>query len=351
MPADPPPPATPVRPAPTLASPAASSPAQPSPANLSPELLPAPHPSPALLLPEWLPLVAGGRVATGGDSLRHWGINETWRIHWAGGPATIVKRSGGEEARALDVYEELLIPHGVAAPRLLAAHREAGFVVLMFDDLGPHSLASRPSPEGWRAAARLLAQLRHRAQGRVGAAGRFRFATPEILDTRARAATALAAVRPDLAGSLDPCEALLTPHLRRLAEEVPETVVHGDFEAKNIVLTEAGPIAVDWATAQVGTHLGDLYSLVRDAGLNGEPVDPIVAAYADEWTVLGRPVDDLEWQLALGAVVWTLRALRWVLEEGIHVVPGAITWIDELVDRATTVTGDLARFGTPGPGR
>jgi hypothetical protein len=60
--------------------------------------------------------------------------------------------------------------------------------------------------------------------------------------------------------------------------------------------------------------------------------------------MIGRPVVDLDWQLALGGIVWTLRALRWVLEEGIHVIPEAITWIDELVERADNVTDNLARF-------
>jgi len=291
--------------------------------------------------PAWLPLVSGGRVAAGGDKLRHWGISETWRIGWADGTTTIVKRGAGEEALALDVYEHLLIPFRVAAPRLITAYRGDDFVVLMFEDLGRRSLAEHPSAGGWLAAARLLAQLRHAAAGRVGDAGRFRFSAAEITDTWERAAAALAGVRPDLAGALDGCGPVLGPNFRRLAATVPETIVHGDFEAKNIMLTDSGPCAIDWSTGQVGAHLGDLYSLVRDAGLTGEPADGIVAAYADECALLGAPVADLQWQLALGGVVWTLRALRWVLEEGIHVVPEAVTWLDELVERAAHTTGTL----------
>jgi Ser/Thr protein kinase RdoA (MazF antagonist) len=290
--------------------------------------------------PRWLPLVADGRVAVNGDKLRHWGISETWRIGWTDRSTSIVKRGSGEEALALDVYEHLLIPYRIAAPRLITAHRGDDFVVLMFEDVGTRSLAEQPSTGGWLAAARLLAQLRHGARERVRA-GRFRFSTAEITEARARAADALAGVRPDLAGALDGCEPLLVPHLRRLAESVPETIIHGDFESKNLVLTDTGPCAIDWSTAQVGAHLGDLYSLVRDARLVGGPADDIVAAYADECARLGAPVVDLHWQLALGGMVWTVRALRWVLEEGIHVVPEAITWIDELVERAGDVTHDL----------
>jgi Ser/Thr protein kinase RdoA (MazF antagonist) len=291
--------------------------------------------------PAWLPLVSGARVAVRGDKLRHWGISETWRIRWADGSTAIVKRGAGEEAFALDVYEHLLIPYRIAAPRLMAAHRGAGFVVLMFEDAGTRSLETHPSADGWLATARLLARLRNGAREGLGAAGRFRFSTAEITDEWVRATAALAAVRPDLAGALDGCEPVLAPNLRRLAGTVPETIIHGDFESKNIVLTDAGPCAIDWSAAQVGAHLGDLYSLIRDAGLKGEPADRIITAYADECTLLGAPVADLEWQLALGGVVWTIRALRWVLEEGIHVVPDAGTWIDELVERAGNATGDL----------
>ncbi|MEV6633572.1 phosphotransferase [Actinoplanes sp. NPDC051470] len=288
-------------------------------------------------VPGWVSVVCGGRVAAGGDQLRCWGISETWRVRWDDGSTAIVKRGAGEEALALDVYEQLLIPGGIAAPRLIASHRGDGFVVLMFEDVGRFSLAEQPSEGGWLASARLLARLRHGARGRVGAAGRFRFAAGEISDTWVRAGAALAAVRPDLAGALDGCGPLLAPNFRRLAGTVPETIVHGDFEAKNIVLTGAGPCAVDWSSAQVGAHLGDLYSLVREA----KPADELIAAYADECARLGAPAADLRWQLALGGVVWTLRALRWVLEEGIHVVPEMLTWIDELVERAGNVTEEL----------
>jgi phosphotransferase family enzyme len=325
--------------------------------------------------PAWLPLVSDGRPVADGTKLRHWGISETWRIRWADGSSSIVKRGAGDEALALDVYEDLLIPYGIPAPALTASHRGDGFVVLSFADVGPCSLAERPSADGWIAAARLLAHLRTTAQSRLAAPGRpgtgrtdtittrlddpgppppgrtantatrpgdpgrFRFGPAEMVETRVRAADALAAVRPDLAGALDASEPLLAPGFERLAASVPETIVHGDFEAKNIVLTGAEPYAVDWAAAQVGSHLADLYSLIRDAGRAGGPVDGIVAAYAAE---APHPAD-LEWQLALGGLVWTLRALRWVLEEGIHVVPEAGTWIDELVERAGHVTADLRR--------
>jgi Ser/Thr protein kinase RdoA (MazF antagonist) len=295
-------------------------------------------------LPAWLRLVSNGRAAAGGERLRHWGISETWRVRWTDGSTTIVKRGTGEEALALDVYERLLIPCQITAPQLLAAHRGEDFVVLMFEDLGRYTLASRPSVDGWLASARLLARMRHHARSRVPTTSLFRFTTTEIIHELVRAGAALAEVRPDLAGALDHCRPVLTSALHRLAATVPVTIIHGDFESKNVVLTDSGPCAVDWSTAHVGAHLGDLYSLVRDANLVGTPTDAIVAAYTDECTLLGAPIADLAWQLALGGTVWTVRALRWVLEEGVHVVPESVTWINELVERAGVVTDELANL-------
>ncbi len=186
--------------------------------------------------------------------------------------------------------------------------------------------------------------MRHDARGRIRATAPFRFATTEALDELRRARAALAVVRPDLAGCLDDCGPVLAPALRKLAATLPVTIIHGDFESKNLVLTDTGPCAVDWSTAQVGAHLGDLYSLIRDASLVGVPADGIVAAYTNECAVLGAAVADVAWQLSLGGVVWTVRALRWVLEEGVHVLPDSITWIDELVERAGNVTDDLAQL-------
>jgi Ser/Thr protein kinase RdoA (MazF antagonist) len=304
------------------------------------------------VLPTWLRLVSDGRTAAGGDRLRHWGLSETWRVRWTDGPTTIVKRGAGEEALALDVYQRLLTPCQITAPQLLATHRGEDFVVLMFEDLGCHTLASQPSVDGWLASARLLARMRHHARSRLPATSPFQFTTTEIIHELARASAALAEVRPDLADALDHCEPVLTSALHRLAATVPVTIIHGDFESKNLVLTGSGPCPVDWSTAHVGAHLGDLYSLVRDANLVGTPTDAIVAAYTDECAVLGAPIADMAWQLAVGGTVWTVRALRWVLEEGVHVLPESITWINELVERAGDVTDELAnlsREDSPSP--
>jgi hypothetical protein len=51
---------------------------------------------------------------------------------------------------------------------------------------------------------------------------------------------------------------------------------------------------------------------------------------------------DLDWQLAVGGLVWTLRGLRWVLEEGIREAPVTATWIDGLVGEAQELTAALA---------
>ena len=58
---------------------------------------------------------------------------------------------------------------------------------------------------------------------------------------------------------------MLVQRLGRLDGE-PDTIVHGDFHAKNLIHTAAGRMtAVDWPGEYLHSHLGDLYCLIREA--------------------------------------------------------------------------------------
>lgn len=61
----------------------------------------------------------------------------------------------------------------------------------------------------------------------------------------------------------------LAGRLAATAGEV-ESLVHGDFHAKNLVRTPDGRIVVvDWPGAHVHHHLGDLYCLAQEADRGG----------------------------------------------------------------------------------
>jgi hypothetical protein len=290
-------------------------------------------------LPGWLPdldwLSDLGGTIVGGDLLRGWALSEVWRIRLAGATRTsvIAKRGLGELAGEARRYRELVVPLGIAAPRLLAGD---GSGVIVLEDLGGDNLEDRPTAEGFEQAVRLLARMRAESALRLAAepalAAGLRRSTADLVTVATRAATAMTALRPDLAGALDDPIRAMTGRLERLSG-APDTVVHGDFQAKNLLHTRGGGIvAIDWSDAYVHPHLGDLYLLLREGRKLGRidsgRMDALPALFARQAGVDPRTVTD---QLVTGGLCWTLTALRWVVETGVHAVPVSRGWIDELV--------------------
>jgi hypothetical protein len=281
-------------------------------------------------VPGWLPDLDGTIV--GGDLLRRWPLSEVWRIRLAGGPrpTVIAKRGVGALADEARNYRELVVPLGIPAPRLLA---EGGLGVIILEDLGGDDLEARPTAEGYAEAVRVLARMRHAsalrlAAGRVPAAGRRR-STADFVAVAQRAGAAMTALRPDLAGALDDPLRAMTGRLERLSGE-PATVVHGDFQAKNLLHTgDGGIVTIDWSDAYVHAHLGDLYLLLREGRKHSRiGMDELPELFAREAGTDLRTVTD---QLVTGGLCWTMTALLWVVETGVHTVPVSRDWIDELV--------------------
>jgi streptomycin 6-kinase len=302
------------------------------------------------IFPDWLTGPLGpGVVPLRGERLRRWGLSEVWRIESDGpGPrSVVVKRGTGEMAEEAQRYRELLVPLGLPAPRLLAAHGggpggEPGLLVL--EDVGRETLEQRPTAEGYREAVRTLARMRAtaaRGLARDPSLGAVLRRSPaDFADLALRARTGLDALRPDLAGALDAPARRLSERLA--AVDGPPTVVHGDFHAKNLVHGDGGRITpVDWPGAYVHAHLGDLYCLLREARKHGlgERVGAatLPAVFAEAAGVDPAAVPG---QLVTGGLCWTLIALRWVVEEGVRAVPEAGGWIDELVAEARALAED-----------
>lgn len=292
-------------------------------------------------LPEWLTTVAGPVVRA--EQLRAWGLSEVWRVRLEDpAPRTvIVKRGSGEMAGEARRYRELVIPLALPAPRLLTASggADAAPAVLVLQDAGPDTLEQRPSGEGYREAVRMLARMRAGAARRLredpGIGTGLRRSTADFVDAARRAAAGVAALRPGLAGELDGPVRVLTERLGRLAG-VPETIVHGDFHAKNLLhAPDNRLVAVDWPLAYVHAHLGDLYCLLREAGKRGLPgAAGLPEVFARAAGADPRAVTD---QLVTGGLCWTVLALRWLVEEGLAAIPESRAWLDELVADCRTL--------------
>jgi hypothetical protein len=292
-------------------------------------------------LPGWLPDL--GATITGADLLRSWALSEVWRIHLGNGTgkSVIVKRGVGELTGEARRYRELVVPLGLAAPQLLA---EGGPGVIVLQDLGGHDLEARPTAEGYEQAVRVLARMRAESARRLAAdpalATGWRRSTADLVATAARADVAMTALRPDLAGALDEPIRAMTSRLERLSGE-PGTIVHGDFQAKNLLHTTGGGIVtIDWSDAYVHPHLGDLYLLLREGRKQGRVrsvrMDALPEIFAHEAGTDPRTVTD---QLVTGGLCWTMHALRWVVETGVHAVPVSRGWIDELVTDLRELAG------------
>jgi hypothetical protein len=302
--------------------------------------------------PEWLTGPDGPlgpeAVIIRGERLRFWGLSEVWRLQ-LGGPASrsvIVKRGTGEMAEEARIYRKLVVPLAIAAPTLLAATGGDGIepVVLVLEDVGRDTLEQRPTADGYRAAVRALARMRAAATRRLAdkpaiGAG-LRWTTADFVDTTRRADRGLATVRPDLASALETPARVLIERLGRLTEQ-PDTIVHGDFHAKNLIHAGDGRIfPVDWPGAYVHPHLGDLYCLMREADKHGLARDIGTADLPEVFArEAGVEPDLVRDQLVTGGLCWTLIALRWVVEEGIHAVPESRDWIDELVTDLQALAG------------
>lgn len=284
-------------------------------------------------LPGWLPDLDG--TVVGGELLRGWALSEVWRIRLAGATrnSVIVKRGAGELAGEARRYRELVVPLGIPAPRLLA---EGGPGVIVLADLGGGNLEDHPTADGFAEAVRVLARMRAESARRLAAdpalAAGLRRSTADLLAVAARADAAMTALRPDLAGALDDPVRAMTGRLERLSGE-PETIVHGDFQAKNLLHTSGGGIVtIDWSDAYVHPHLGDLYLLLREGRRQGRldsvRLEVLPELFAREAGTDPRTVTD---QLVTGGLCWTMHALRWVVETGVHAVPVPREWIDELV--------------------
>jgi streptomycin 6-kinase len=296
-------------------------------------------------LPDWLPDLDATIV--GGDLLRGWALSEVWRIRLDGASrkSVIAKRGIGELAGEARRYHELVVPLGISAPRLLA---EGGPGVIILEDLGGDNLEDQPTAEGYEQAVRALARMRAESARRLASdpalAAGLRRSTADVLAVAARADAAMTALRPDLAGALDDPVAAMTGRLEQLSGQ-PATVVHGDFQAKNLLHTPGGGIVtIDWSDAYVHPHLGDLYLLQREGRKQGRTekvrMDALPELFAYEAGTDPQTVTD---QLVTGGLCWTMNALCWVVETGVHAVPASHEWIDELV----TDLRELANVITP----
>lgn len=279
------------------------------------------------VLPVWIEavepavLTATGAPLRGelsGDRLRYWGSSEVWRLSY-GLRSVIVKRGSDAQSTEGTAYERYVRPLRLPAPELLELVRLDGAVLLVMEDVGRVTLEQEPSLDGFVAAVELLAEIRS-----VDVAGDSEFGPDQLSDLARRIESGRVAP-----GLVERVEGRLRPALRELHRVVRPRVVHGDYVGKNLVTDGRRWTVVDWPLTYLAPQLPDLYTLTREAVALGHDRDLLVRRHC-EAVEADRGL--VERQVLLGGCGFTLRALAWVIEEGVHTVPTSKTWIDPLLE-------------------
>ncbi|WP_308639383.1 phosphotransferase [Paenibacillus silvisoli] len=276
--------------------------------------------------------------------LRKWALSEVYRVRLATGESRIIKWGGSEMAGEAGIYRDLVYPLQIKAPRIFEFIQRPNSAVMVMEDAGEHNLEQRPLPQHFLEAAKVLARLRTSAAANLEAS-----LPKKVIDAYSMTANGFLALledllkSPKLAGSstLANMMKILPPHLERLYQAVPVTIVHSDYHAKNLLVqADGGVVPIDWSITYLSPHLGDLYSLTTEAqAWCGLSRDAIVAAYREVSHVSAEQVN---WQLLVGGLCWLIRSLRWLAYGGTEIIPGSDAWIPDLMNDAAGLCEELA---------
>ncbi len=279
------------------------------------------------MLPLWIEAVEPAVLkATGasaldevnGDRLRYWGSSEVWRLSY-GLRSVIVKRGSDAQSTEGTAYERYVRPLRLPAPELIELVRLDGAVLLVMEDVGRVTLEQEPSLDGFLAAVELLAEIRS-----VEVSGESEFGADRLVELAAEIS-----VRQSHSPLAERAETRLRPAVDELHQHVRPAVVHGDYVGKNLVTDGKRWTPVDWPLTYLAPQLPDLYTLTREAVALGHDRDLLVRRYCE---AAETARDLVERQTLVGGCGFTLRALAWVIEEGVHTVPSSKTWIDPLLE-------------------
>ncbi len=272
--------------------------------------------------------------------LRKWSLSEVWRITTHSGQTWIAKWARGSQSAELDFYLNVLIPLQVKTASLHSfVHTEDGHFFIL-EDLGLATIEEQPEQTPFIEAARTLANLRRHATSYL-TSHLESIAQKHIMFPQQYLDNLNALLNHRLLTGED--KEMLTQLLPWFAEQLavlyahlPLTLSHNDYHAKNLVIGRDGIVPIDWSNAAISPHHADLYCLIREAKQVSLPASSLIEAFQaqshdEHVTVLPQWDVALEWQIALGGICWLLTALRWVLDEGVQIIPEADQWIPGLL--------------------
>ncbi|MBE9913747.1 phosphotransferase [Paenibacillus donghaensis] len=264
--------------------------------------------------------------------LRKWTLSEVYRIKLTNGESRIIKWGGREMAGEAGVYRDLVGPLQIKAPQIFEYVQMKNSGVMIMEDAGKENLEENPKPAYFLEAARELARLRMQAASNLE-----KTLPKQIMNTYYVSAEKFLGLLDGLLKSkklaeykaLFKVKAVLPRHLEQLYQTVPATIVHHDYHAKNLLIEDNGVVPIDWSTAYLSPHLGDLYCLIGEAqAWSHVSKEDIVSAYLE---IADVHVDHLNRQLRIGGICWLIKTLHWLVYGGTDIIPGSEAWIPDLL--------------------
>src|SRR5699024_4362401 len=99
--------------------------------------------------------------------------------------------------------------------------------------------------------------------------------------------------------------------------------------SKNIIKNSGKIAVIDWASAYLSPHLGDLYCLINSAKEANINSSDLIDAYCQE--IADNLIYDIEWQVKIGGICWIIHELRQLLDYGIKAIPVAREWVPDMI--------------------
>ena len=303
--------------------------------------------------PDWLELIADSlkpAKVIGVDPLREWSLSQVFRLTLDDEDRTLIAKRGipTKGPTELEIYQECLIPLAIDAPTIFESYASDSEYILLMEDLRGTDLEQHPSNSYFLDAARTLADIRASTDriGKISASNlqRHLLTKDQLLLDFDYVIERAGLEHREMVHALGRQADSFSRHLDRLYQEVPPTLNHNDYHAKNLLHVSGRIVPVDWANARISPHLGDLYCLINEGNDQHISRETLISAYRSALKDRGRQEEVTDWHLGLGGLCWSVHCLQWILEFGLDAIPISKTWIPNFL---TEICAIVSRLGRP----
>ena len=299
--------------------------------------------------PDWLELIADPlkpAKVVGIDPLREWSLSQVFRLTLDDEGRTLIAKRGipTKGPTELEIYRECLIPLAIDAPTVFASYASDSEYIMLMEDLRGTDLEQQPSKPAFLNAARKLADIRASADriGKIRDSDLQRHLLTKdqlLLDFDYVTEHAGSEHRDTLGGHINS----FSRHLDRLYQELPLTLNHNDYHAKNLLHVSGRIVPVDWANARISPHLGDLYCLINEGKDQHISRETLIGAYRSGLKDRGLQEEVTDWHLDMGGLCWSVHCLQWILEFGLDAIPISRTWVPDFLTEICAIISRLDR--------